>query len=93
MKAGKNMRNLYYDVFKKFFYNKLIENRTSNNYTQAQMSALLVMDERSYVELDHGKSCCSALTLALFLVYCCDDPINFINELREVFDNEFKKVA
>lgn len=86
------MRKLYYDVFKKFFYNKLIENRTSNNYTQAQMSALLVMDERSYVELDHGKSCCSALTLALFFVYCCDDPINFINELREAFENEFKKV-
>ena len=30
---------------------------------------------------------CSALTLALFLAYFCDDPAAFRTELKEVFEN------
>ena len=52
------------------------------------MAECLMMDERSYIELDHGKSCCSALTLALFLIYCCEDPLIFLHELRSIFENE-----
>ena len=55
-------------------------------YTQAQMATVLFMDDRSYVELDHGHSCCSALTLALYLIYCCNDPIAFLDSLRKVFE-------
>lgn len=62
-------------------------------YTQSQMASLLIMDERSYVDLDHGKSCCSALTLALFLIYCCNDPVSFLNGLREAFEKECENAA
>lgn len=50
------------------------------------MADLLVMDYRSYAELDHGCSCCSALTLVLYLIYCCDDPIIFLDTLKEILE-------
>jgi len=46
------------------------------------------MDERSYIDLDHEKTCCSAITLALFLVYICADVDAFLKELRCAFEFE-----
>ncbi|MBQ8603565.1 MAG: hypothetical protein IJ410_01800 [Oscillospiraceae bacterium] len=46
------------------------------------MAEILMMDVRSYVELDHGCSSCSALTLCLFLIYCCEEPYSFLDELK-----------
>ena len=83
------MRKYYMNVLKLFFYNRLIITRETMRLTQSQMSELLAMDERSYIELDHGKSCCSAVTLILFLIYCCDEPMQFLIDLK----NEFEKSA
>ena len=87
------MRKSYYLVLKNYFYNTIIETRASLKYTQAQMASVLIMDERSYVELDHGKSCCSALTLVLFLIYCCEDPTAFLTGLKEAFERECENAA
>jgi len=54
--------------------------------TQAQMAGLLAMEERSYIDLDHGKTGCSGLTLVRFLIYCCDNPSIFLEELRVAFE-------
>ena len=81
------MRKIYQRTFKNFFYNDLIKTRTRMKYTQSQMADLLVMDDRSYAELDHGNSCCSALTLVLYLIYCCDDPLAFLDTLRKVLED------
>ena len=54
--------------------------------TQAEMTEKLSMDDRSYIDLDHGKTCCSAVTLALFLVYVCEDVHEFLEELRHAFE-------
>ena len=45
------------------------------------------MSTRSYVDLEHGKTACSAVTLALFLVFVCDDPVKFLEELRYAFES------
>lgn len=87
------MRKIYLRVLKKFFYHQLIHTRASMKLTQAQMARLLAMDDRSYVELDHGNSGCSALTLALFLIYCCKDPAAFLKDLREAFEAEAERAA
>lgn len=80
------MRKLYQSILKRCFYNHLIHSRADLGLTQAEMAERLAMDERSYIELDHGKSCCSATTLALFLVYVCEDVYDFLEELRRAFD-------
>ena len=51
------------------------------------------MDDRSYIDLEHGKSCCSAVTLALFLIYVCDDIISFLADLRIAFESEIDQAA
>ena len=87
------MRKTYRDVLKKQFRIHLVHSRTANGLTQSQMAEKLSMDDRSYIDLDHGKTCCSALTLALFLIYISADPIAFLEELREAFENESNRAA
>lgn len=82
------MRKVYLGILKSFFYSNVGKTRVTLNITQTEMSERLAMDSRSYIELEHGNSCCSALTLALFLIYCCTDPIDFLNGLRAAFEAE-----
>ena len=57
------------------------------------MAELLAMDDRSYADLEHGKSCCSAVTLGLYLAYACDDPVEFVKGLRQAIEMNNHDVA
>lgn len=87
------MRKLYRGVLKHYFSTNLYRTRMSLGYTQAEMAVILAMDDRSYIDLDHGKTCCSAVTLALYLTYCCKEPAQFIEGLRRAFETEIQRVA
>lgn len=80
------MRKQYHEILKKWFQNKLIRHRYATYATQSEMAEKLAMDERSYIDLEHGKTCCSAVTLALFLTLCSDDPMGLLEELRCAFE-------
>ena len=79
------MRTQYETILKQFFYEHQTKTRAELHLTQAQMAKLLKMELRSYSDLDQCKSSCSGLTLACYLVYCCDDPIRFLADLSEAF--------
>ena len=81
------MRKQYIAILNKFFHKNLTATRMQNRLSQVKMADKLIMDTRSYVNLDHGKSGCSALTLALFLIYLCDDAPGFLNELRKQLED------
>lgn len=87
------MRSHYTSIFKAFFHEKLFRRRVELDITQEEMAERLVMAGRTYVDLDHGKTGCSALTLALFLIYICADPLAFLEELRNAFENGSNKAA
>lgn len=87
------MRNHYKQILKTFFHRKLFYARDALGITQEEMADRLAMAARTYVDLDHGKTGCSALTLALFLIYICEDPLAFLEELRNAFEADFKTVA
>ena len=76
------MKKLYQTAMKKHFHDSLLRSRDGLHLTQAKMARKLLMEDRSYTALESGESCCGALTLALFLIYCCDDPETFLNSLR-----------
>ena len=82
------MRKTYEKILKKHFYEHLISKREELQLSQVKMADKLIMDTRSYVNLDHGKAGCSGLTLALYLIYCCDNPKGYLDELREAFESE-----
>ena len=81
------MRQIYHEILKKQFYDHVVRTRDDKHLTQAEMAERLAMADRSYIELDHGNFGCSAVTLALYLCYLCDDPNTFIQELRNNFDS------
>lgn len=79
------MRCYFKSAFKKYFADHLMASRTSLNLTQTQTAKILQMSHRSYIELEHGSIGCSSLTLALFLLYLCDNPLVFLSNLRAVW--------
>ena len=87
------MRRHYTKVLKSFFHQELFRSRVDLGITQEEMADKLSMSSRTYVDLDHGKTGCSALTLALFLIYICTDPLEFLEELRDAFEREDNKAA
>lgn len=85
------MRSLYHRVLKHFFREQLLITRGVR--TQAEMAEALSMSERSYADLERGKASCSALTLARYLIYCCDDPYRFLEDLRIAFEGLDESIA
>ena len=84
------MRKTYAEILKQFVCKWFPLTRVALKLTQAKMAAYLCMDTRSYVEIERRESCCSALTLALFLIYCCTDPEKFLRDLKDAFENAEK---
>lgn len=87
------MRNIYRNALKRWFRAELMRYRGVARTTQSEMSERLAMDERSYIDLEHGKTCCSAVTLALYLAFCCEDPARPLEELRRAFGQDMDGVA
>ena len=73
-------------ILKENFHNSLVASRKNLGLSQKKMAQILAMDDSSYSDLYHGFSNCSALTLARFLIYCCNDPIAFLFSLQVSFD-------
>lgn len=87
------MRKHYTNILKAIFCEQLLHRRADLEISQEEMAHRLVMACRTYVDLEHGKTCCSALTLALFLIYLCADPLAFLKELQNAFENSDKRAA
>lgn len=87
------MRKQYKNALKTVFHQNLFRTRTELGITQEEMAYKLAMASRTYVDLDHGKTCCSAVTLALFLTYICSDPLGFLEEVRNAFEREDNQAA
>ena len=76
------MRKQYIGILKLFFCRKVRSTRAELEISQEEMAAQLQMATRTFIDLEQGKSCCSSLTLVLYLIYICNDPLAFLNELR-----------
>lgn len=87
------MRESYVEAFKEFFYCALLQRRTELKISQEEMAHLLAMSSRAYIKLEHKKCGCGGLTLALFLVYVCEDPIRFLEDLRHEFEVALTETA
>ena len=81
------MRSDYKKIFKAFCQRRIPAVRRGKGLTHARMADILCMDTRSYAGIEHGESSCGGLTLALFLIYCCPDPLAFLAELKAVFED------
>ena len=66
-----------------FLMNQILFYRSENQLTQEQMAELLHISPRSYFDIEHGKYCCSAITLIFFmLILSKADVLDFLDEFR-----------
>lgn len=80
------MRKQYTKSLKEFIYEEVTRTRYDMGITQEDMAEKISMACRTYVNLDHGKSGCSALTPVLYLICICEDPVGFLQKLRTAFE-------
>lgn len=72
-------------IIKECFRNELLKVRETK--TQEEMAISLHMSVRAYCNLENGKSCCSLITLILFLIHCCPDRERFLKDLFDILDH------
>ena len=77
------MREHIQNSLKECFRFSLLRCRESGKLSQEEMAHRLMMATRSYIDLEHGESCCSTVTFVLFLLYLCPDVTTFLKELRQ----------
>ena len=80
------MKEDYRAALKKTLCTWLGTTRLSLELTQDRMAEILLIDVRSYADIDRGISMCSTLTFVLFLVYLCPEPVTLLKEIRARFD-------
>ena len=80
------MKEDYRAALKKMLCTWMGITRLSLNLTQDKMAEILLIDVRSYADIDRGISMCSTLTFVLFLVYLCPEPVTLLKEIRARFD-------
>ena len=81
------MRKQYNRILKIFFHEKIRSRRKVLGISQEEMAHRLAMSYRGYAKIDNGHICGSALTLSLYLIYICENPVVFLQELRYAFEN------
>ena len=70
---------------------RLAKARKEAGMTQSRFSELLMMDTRSYADLEHAQSCCCTLTFILYLCFCCKDVDGLVDDLRRIVLDGYDK--
>lgn len=78
------MKQLCKYALRSYMSSRLAQARKNAGLSQAAFSTKLMMDIRSYAEIEHGKSFCSTLTFILYLVFVCKDVDGLISDLRQI---------
>ena len=90
------MRKTYEAALKRCLHDRIVRERKNHKITQEKMAELLIMDPRSYADIENGKNMCSTLTFTMYLLHFCQDPAQLVSELEETFaaikeDNDVEK--
>lgn len=80
------MREIYKQAMKDVISKDFYKTRSELGLTQDKMSEKLMLSCRSYIDIEHGASLCGSLSLMLYLLYCCQNPMMFLDEMRIALD-------
>lgn len=81
------MKKSFRKQVKDYLRVSLLQTRDALHLTQEQMAARLLMSTRAYAKLEAGHSCCSLLTVLIFLSRCCTDRRAFLEGLLNLLDS------
>lgn len=80
------MKKHFYNKLKAYMRCELLKTRERLNINQEEMAHRLLISSRAYASLEGGKSCCSLLTVVLFISRCCIDRQYFLDGLISVLE-------
>lgn len=81
------MRTYYKRLLQDFLAEQIRRFRAEHSYTQEQMAERLRISPRSYIDLEHKRYGCSAMTFGFFLLMLdMDALIQLINDFRELIE-------
>ena len=86
------MRNAIQKELKNYLSVQMKETRKAKKLSQAKMAEILVMDVRSYADIENGSNLCGTVTFIHWMLYVVDD-INKIFEGISVVIENAKEVA
>ena len=79
----------YKAIFQEPLMNRLYSYRKEQQLSQEKMAEFLHISLRSYIDLEHGKYCFSALSLIFFLTILPKDELHkLIDEFRVLIEKE-----
>ena len=76
-------------IFKESFRDLALKTRAERGLTQSKMAEALVMSERSYEDIECGKTACGYLTTVLLLMET-DQTVELLDDLRSRFKQVYE---
>ena len=77
-------------IIKTVFRTLALKTRERLDLTQKEMANRLDMCERSYFDIEAGKTKCGTLTVLLLLMEL-EDPRGFLLDLKAAFESEYER--
>ena len=87
------MREAIQMALKSYLAAYMRETRKAQKLSQAKMAEILVMDTRSYADIEKARYLCSTITLIHFMLYVADDIVKAFEEIAVVVEDAKKHVA
>ena len=81
------MKDAYRTALKHILCEQIGSTRISLELTQDKMAESLMIDVRSYADIDRGISMCGTLTFVLFLLRYCKDTAELLQKIQDAFDD------
>lgn len=84
------MKRTCKSAIRSYMTRRLTDARKQSHLTQTRFSEKLMMDTRSYADLEHGKSLCCTLTFIIYLCFFCENVDALIQDLRAIIRNSYE---
>lgn len=79
-----SLRNICKCALRDYMSRCLAKTRHSEKLSQERFSEQLLIDTRSYADLERGEYLCCTLTFILFLVFHCDDVDAVLQDMKRI---------
>lgn len=86
------MRKELERIIKKVMRRRLLQTRLRLNLTQERMAERLHMSYTAYSNIERGIKGCGLATIFFYLIYYCDDPRQFICEIKDAWEGSYAKL-
>ena len=78
-------------ILRKYMSQCLHKTRSDLKLSQAKFSEMLMIDPRSYFDLERGTNLCGTMTFIIYLAFYCNDVQGLIDDLRTILSRELHK--